>query len=188
MTEELKRTEQEAAEALDRVLASVETTRLAHALRAAAGIDVDFWLFGSRARGDHRPDSDWDVMAVVPDEADLEAVDARLQVAAVKMAARMAADLTVITVSCRAFSWPLVDLHPGSVTYACRTEGRPLQCCRRIDLPVLRRRQTFLCSPWSGAWHRLAGAGNGRGTRASVIELRFVAHAVCVEGYPAPKR
>lgn len=24
------------------------------------------WLFGSRARGDHHPDSDWDVMVVVP--------------------------------------------------------------------------------------------------------------------------
>jgi predicted nucleotidyltransferase len=88
---------------------------------------VDLWLFGSRARGDHRPDSDWDVMAVVPDEADLKAVDARLQAAAAVTATHMAADLTVVTVSCRAFSWPLADLHPGSVTFACRTERRPLQ-------------------------------------------------------------
>jgi uncharacterized protein len=27
----------------------------------------EFWLFGSRARGDHRPDSDWDVLAVLDD-------------------------------------------------------------------------------------------------------------------------
>lgn len=27
------------------------------------------WLFGSRARGDARPDSDWDVFLVLPDEA-----------------------------------------------------------------------------------------------------------------------
>lgn len=26
------------------------------------------WLFGSRARGDYRPDSDWDILAVVPDD------------------------------------------------------------------------------------------------------------------------
>ncbi|HEX8664109.1 MAG TPA: nucleotidyltransferase domain-containing protein [Beijerinckiaceae bacterium] len=30
---------------------------------------VEIWLFGSRARGDHRPDSDWDLLAVLPDEA-----------------------------------------------------------------------------------------------------------------------
>lgn len=27
----------------------------------------EVWVFGSRARGDHRPDSDWDVFIVVPD-------------------------------------------------------------------------------------------------------------------------
>src|SRR3712207_1453367 len=32
------------------------------------------WLFGSRARGDHRPDSDWDLLAVVPDDAPPEIV------------------------------------------------------------------------------------------------------------------
>lgn len=30
---------------------------------------VDIWLFGSRARGDHRADSDWDLLAVLPDDA-----------------------------------------------------------------------------------------------------------------------
>lgn len=29
----------------------------------------EVWLFGSRARGDARPDSDWDVFLVLPDEA-----------------------------------------------------------------------------------------------------------------------
>ena len=28
------------------------------------------WLFGSRARGQARPDSDWDLLVVVPDETD----------------------------------------------------------------------------------------------------------------------
>ena len=28
---------------------------------------VDVWLFGSRARGDYRPDSDWDIVVVVDD-------------------------------------------------------------------------------------------------------------------------
>ncbi|WP_404378630.1 nucleotidyltransferase domain-containing protein [Caenispirillum salinarum] len=100
------------------------TLRLAHALRDAAGDGVEVWLFGSRARGEHRPDSDYDLMAVVPDDADLQVVDARLQAAAHRVAARMAADVTVVAVSRRAFFWPLADLHPASVTYACRTEGR----------------------------------------------------------------
>jgi predicted nucleotidyltransferase len=30
---------------------------------------VQVWLFGSRARGDARPDSDWDFMAILPDDA-----------------------------------------------------------------------------------------------------------------------
>lgn len=30
---------------------------------------LDVWLFGSRARHDHRDDSDWDLLAVLPDDA-----------------------------------------------------------------------------------------------------------------------
>ena len=42
------------------------------------------WLFGSRARQTHGPDSDWDLMAVLPDSApdrslDLAAVWAELR-------------------------------------------------------------------------------------------------------------
>ena len=33
------------------------------------------WLFGSRARGEARPDSDWDFMAVLPDEAPEQDLD-----------------------------------------------------------------------------------------------------------------
>jgi predicted nucleotidyltransferase len=33
------------------------------------------WLFGSRARGDHRRDSDWDILAVLPDTARDDEVD-----------------------------------------------------------------------------------------------------------------
>jgi predicted nucleotidyltransferase len=35
----------------------------------------EIWLFGSRARGDHRPDSDWDLLAVLPDTARDDEVD-----------------------------------------------------------------------------------------------------------------
>jgi predicted nucleotidyltransferase len=33
------------------------------------------WLFGSRARGENRPDSDWDVLAVVRDDARFDVDD-----------------------------------------------------------------------------------------------------------------
>lgn len=31
----------------------------------------EVWLFGSRARGDHRADSDFDLLAIIPDDAPL---------------------------------------------------------------------------------------------------------------------
>jgi len=35
----------------------------------------EVWLFGSRARDTHGPDSDWDLMAVLPDSASDERLD-----------------------------------------------------------------------------------------------------------------
>lgn len=36
---------------------------------------TDIWLFGSRARGDFRPDSDWDLVAVLHNDATDEMTD-----------------------------------------------------------------------------------------------------------------
>lgn len=36
---------------------------------------LEIWLFGSRAKGTPRPDSDWDLMAVLPDTAREEDLD-----------------------------------------------------------------------------------------------------------------
>ncbi|MFC3323505.1 nucleotidyltransferase family protein [Mesorhizobium cantuariense] len=33
------------------------------------------WLFGSRARGDNRPDSDWDILVALADDAKPELLD-----------------------------------------------------------------------------------------------------------------
>ena len=35
----------------------------------------EVWLFGSRARQTHGPDSDWDVMAILPDSASEDKLD-----------------------------------------------------------------------------------------------------------------
>jgi predicted nucleotidyltransferase len=39
---------------------------------------VDMWLFGSRARGNPRPDSDWDLVVVLGDDAPEADCDPRL--------------------------------------------------------------------------------------------------------------
>ena len=57
-------------EAADRA----ELERLVITLKEQVGA-LEVWLFGSRARGDHRPDSDYDVLAVVPDETSYEPED-----------------------------------------------------------------------------------------------------------------
>ena len=36
---------------------------------------LEIWLFGSRARGTARPESDWDLLAVLPDTASSEDLD-----------------------------------------------------------------------------------------------------------------
>ncbi|TMQ04342.1 MAG: nucleotidyltransferase domain-containing protein [Deltaproteobacteria bacterium] len=36
---------------------------------------LEIWLFGSRARGTHRPESDWDLMAVLPDNTPEDNLD-----------------------------------------------------------------------------------------------------------------
>lgn len=35
----------------------------------------EIWLFGSRARGTHGPDSDWDLLVVIPDDDDPDALE-----------------------------------------------------------------------------------------------------------------
>jgi predicted nucleotidyltransferase len=49
------------AEFIERIVAELEPEEL--------------WLFGSRARGAARPDSDWDFMAIVPDKAPARDLD-----------------------------------------------------------------------------------------------------------------
>ena len=53
---------------------------------------VEVWLFGSRARGDHRPDSDYDLLAVVPDNAP-EGIDTPMAAFELRRRSKAHADL-----------------------------------------------------------------------------------------------
>lgn len=53
---------------------------------------VEVWLFGSRARGDHRPDSDYDLLAVVPDDAP-EGIDTPMAAFELRRRSKAHADL-----------------------------------------------------------------------------------------------
>lgn len=74
--------------ALDRDIGSAEPIRLRSAHMVADGLPPgviarivevlepeEVWLFGSRARQTHGPDSDWDLMAILPDSAPDEKLD-----------------------------------------------------------------------------------------------------------------
>lgn len=46
--------------------------RVVSIVRDAVPETEEIWLYGSRRRGDFRPDSDYDVLVVVPDGTDLD--------------------------------------------------------------------------------------------------------------------
>lgn len=49
--------------------------RIAHAVENSAGQHLEaLVLYGSRARGDAKPDSDWDVLVLLKDSADLSSL------------------------------------------------------------------------------------------------------------------
>jgi predicted nucleotidyltransferase len=75
------------------------------------------WLFGSRARGDAREDSDWDLMVVVPDDAlDLAAAYKSM------MGLRLRTDVIPVTRSEFEEGRHLW----GSLAQIATTEGRPI--------------------------------------------------------------
>ena len=55
-------------------LTPIQLAPLVSAVRATFK-PAEIWLFGSRARGDSRPDSDWDLLVVLPDNAPDELTD-----------------------------------------------------------------------------------------------------------------
>lgn len=55
----------------------------------------EVWLFGSRARGDARPGSDWDILVVIPSDAPATAEDARI-LWKIRRASGVTADLLTV--------------------------------------------------------------------------------------------
>lgn len=97
-------------------------------VRLAAQLDPDeIWLFGSRARGDHRPDSDIDLLLVLPDGRDPEAYT---MPAASRPLLGGGAPVEVFPVRRTAFDSDPFAL--GGLVAAAKGEGRPLYRAWRL--------------------------------------------------------
>ncbi|MBT3210474.1 MAG: nucleotidyltransferase domain-containing protein [Planctomycetaceae bacterium] len=83
----------------------------------------EVWLFGSHARGDAVPDSDFDFMLVIDDYVDASEVDHKVESAVSQICNEKSVEIDAVTIRDHAFHHPLEDLHPASVSYACRTQG-----------------------------------------------------------------
>ncbi|MFC2967327.1 nucleotidyltransferase domain-containing protein [Acidimangrovimonas pyrenivorans] len=75
----------------------VELTILVDLCKSELGAS-EVWLFGSRARGDARPGSDWDILAVIPDDAP-EDIDEPENTFRVKRKSNLLVDLLTVRAS-----------------------------------------------------------------------------------------
>jgi predicted nucleotidyltransferase len=80
---------------------------------------IQIWLFGSRARGDAGPDSDWDLLAIVPDCPDPADFDDPMVVWRVRRQPDVPSDLVVY----RASDFEADRAVPNTVAYATKLEG-----------------------------------------------------------------
>jgi predicted nucleotidyltransferase len=79
----------------------------------------DIWLFGSRARGTAVPDSDWDILLVVPDELAPPGFDDPMTVWKVKQGTGVRADVLV----CRASEFEDDRGTHNTIAYDAAVEG-----------------------------------------------------------------
>lgn len=77
------------------------------------------WLFGSRARGDHGPDSDWDLIVALPDDAPDAALDPILGWS-IRQEVGVPATILTARESELSESWGC----PNTLGYALAREGR----------------------------------------------------------------
>ena len=88
----------------------------------------EVWLFGSRARETHGPDSDWDLMAVMPDSAP----DSKLDIASIWSALRELRRLRVEVIPIRRRDFEADRDIPGELAEAVAREGRCVHAARRL--------------------------------------------------------
>ena len=79
----------------------------------------DIWLFGSRARGTADPDSDWDLLVVVPDEHAPAGFDDPMMIFSVKQGTGVRADVLV----CRASDFDEDRGTHNTIAYDAAVEG-----------------------------------------------------------------
>ena len=106
------------------VALSVLTTNLAIAFNPDA-----IFLFGSRACGTERPDSDFDLMVVTPDDQPLDYLSVRKPISG--------CGVPVDVVPCRYSAFEKNRKVPGMLPYAVDREGKLLDA--RVDGPFWKR-------------------------------------------------
>ncbi len=84
------------------------------------------WLFGSRARGSGRPDSDFDLMAVFPDDDSVDLDTRRGQMAEAVIGAGVGVDIT----ACRASDFTCFRDAAGSLIRTVHEEGHEIYVSR----------------------------------------------------------
>lgn len=79
---------------------------------------LEVWLFGSRARGDFHEDSDYDILAVIPDDAP-DHIDSPLAAFRLRRKSRAHADL----LTARASDFHEARTTVNTISYAVAREG-----------------------------------------------------------------
>ena len=80
---------------------------------------LEIWLFGSRARGDAGPDSDWDLLVIVPDCAEPADFDDPMTLWRVKREPGLSSDLVVY----RASEFEEDRSVPNTLAYSTSLDG-----------------------------------------------------------------
>lgn len=89
---------------------------------------AEVWLFGSRARGDARDNSDYDILAIVPDEAPAD-VDTPGAAFRLRRRSRVCADLLTVRMS----DFLAARSTPNTISHAVAREGLRLDTQQPID-------------------------------------------------------
>lgn len=84
------------------------------------------WLFGSRAKGTARPDSDFDLMAILPDDDTVDVDTRRTQMAEAVIGAGVGVDVT----ACGAADFARFRDAAGSLVRTVHEEGREIYVSR----------------------------------------------------------